>query len=108
MVLKSVVDQKTIVANGYLVTLDANGDVGGCHLGSNWCAVHVQVAVNRDEPLMRPYSFFDTIGDAIGAPIAWPCSLVNILETLFSFVFSSARIWFGFYSKVKCSFFFCF
>lgn len=47
-------------------------------VGKNWCEVHVQEVVNWDEELIRPYGLFQTVGDAIGAPIAWPMSLVSI------------------------------
>ena len=72
-------DQKTIVAKGYIVSMDESKQVCGYRLGSNWAEINVQSAEIEDEPLMRPYSFMNTIGDAVGISIAWPCSLVYLL-----------------------------
>lgn len=80
VVLKSVTDQKTIIAIGYFVRLDVKEEVRGWRLGSNWFSVNVHVVVKQDEPLMRPYLFFENISDVLGAAIAWPCYLVNILN----------------------------
>ena len=64
------------MAIGRLQSLDPSTIVGGQPLGSNWCEVLVQVVVERDEHLIRPYVPLQTIADSIGAPIAWPTKLV--------------------------------
>ena len=42
------------------------------------CEIHVNVSMESDEELMRPYHDFCKIGDAIGVDIAWPIILVNL------------------------------
>ena len=55
------------MAIGRLQSLDPSTIVGGQPLGSNWCEVLVQVVVERDEHLIRPYVPLQTIADSIGA-----------------------------------------
>lgn len=55
--------------------MDPAAEVGDTPLVSHWCEVHVNVPVESDEELMRPYHNFWKIGDAIGVAIAWPINL---------------------------------
>ncbi|GJS77444.1 zinc finger CCCH domain-containing protein 40-like protein [Tanacetum coccineum] len=41
---------------------------------------HVQVAIKKDEYLVRKYGLFIKVQDAIGAPVGWPCSLVWVVR----------------------------
>ncbi|GJW20485.1 hypothetical protein Tco_0031107 [Tanacetum coccineum] len=47
---------------------------------SNSKIVDVQVAIKKDEYLVRKYGLFVTVQDAISAPVAWPCSLVLVVR----------------------------
>ena len=66
------------MAKGWVRSLDPDEVVGSEVIGPNWCEVDVQVAIKKDEYLVRKYGLFDTVQDAIGAPVAWPCSLVSV------------------------------
>ncbi|KAK9061396.1 hypothetical protein SSX86_018577 [Deinandra increscens subsp. villosa] len=76
--LKSISNSET-VARGMVNSLDPNQKVGGTEIGRDWCEVNIQVAVKRDENLVRPYGSLDTIQAAIGASIAWPCSFISVV-----------------------------
>ncbi|XP_071940100.1 uncharacterized protein [Coffea arabica] len=78
--LFSLNEPTKVVAVGRLQSLDPSTIVGGQPLGSNWCEVLVQVVIERDEHLIRPYVPLQTIADSFGAPIAWPTKLVKICE----------------------------
>lgn len=67
-----------IVAKGWIKSLDPNELVGNEEIGPDWCEVNVQVAVKRDERLVRPYGLFITVQDAIGATVAWPCTFISV------------------------------
>ncbi|XP_052206799.1 uncharacterized protein LOC127811129 [Diospyros lotus] len=75
--LKSINDPTQIVAKGIVRSIDPSTEVGGSRLRPNWCEVHIQVAVEWDEELIRRYGMFETIGDALGAHVAWPLFLVE-------------------------------
>ncbi|GJY24579.1 putative reverse transcriptase domain-containing protein [Tanacetum coccineum] len=75
--LKSILNSE-IVAKGWLRSLDPDKVVVSEEIGPNWCAVDVQVAIKKHEYLVRKYGLFVTVLDAIGAPVAWPCSLVLV------------------------------
>ncbi|XP_027156135.1 uncharacterized protein LOC113756794 [Coffea eugenioides] len=75
--LKSLFDPTKIVAKGYLRSLNPLDEVGGQALGPNWCEIQIQVAMSLREQLIRPYDLQQTIQDALGAPISWPCHLVR-------------------------------
>ena len=55
--------------------------VGDQELGAGFVEVHLEVAVDKGEPLIQPYGVYKTIGDAVGKPIAWPEILANWLIT---------------------------
>ncbi|XP_057803696.1 folate-biopterin transporter 1, chloroplastic-like [Salvia miltiorrhiza] len=77
VLLKSLFNSRKAVAKGWVRSVDPNHDVGGKRLGLNWCEVQVSVPIEWEEDLIRPYSNLSTIGDAIGACIAWPRHLVT-------------------------------
>ena len=79
MCLKSLFDPKKIVAKGCLETVDPDEYVGGRRLGSNWYGVQISVPIEWDEDLIRPFSNFSTIGEAVGNRVAWPHHLVMLL-----------------------------
>lgn len=58
--------------------MDPDAVVGSEEIGPNWCEVDVQVAIKKDEHLVRKYGLFITVQDAVGAPVAWPCYLVSV------------------------------
>ncbi|XP_027096129.1 uncharacterized protein [Coffea arabica] len=78
--LKSLFDPTKFVAKGYLRSLNPLDEVGGQALGPNWCEIQIQVAMSPREQLIRPYDLQQTIQDALGAPVAWPCHLVETAE----------------------------
>ena len=75
MELKSLANINETVAIG---NVRAVGGVifHGRDLGPGICEVVVQTRVKDEEMLIYPYEHIETIGEAIGAPIAWPISLV--------------------------------
>ncbi|KAH7847069.1 hypothetical protein Vadar_021484 [Vaccinium darrowii] len=73
---KSVANPIEFVGKGRIASMNPSTQVGGEELGANWCEIHVQVPIQWDEHLIRPYGGLKTVGDAIGTPIAWPISLV--------------------------------
>lgn len=88
---KSVVNPIEVVGKGRIASMDPSSILGGVELGANWCEIHVLVPIKWDECLMRPYGSFKTVGDAIGAPIAWPISLVRLMFTIVYFSVLSGR-----------------
>ncbi|XP_027118274.1 uncharacterized protein [Coffea arabica] len=78
--VRSMVDSSKICAVGVVRNLDPTSEVGDTPLGLHWCEIHVNVPVENDEELMRPYHNFRKIGDAIGVAIAWPINLVILEE----------------------------
>ncbi|KAK3006817.1 hypothetical protein RJ639_016651 [Escallonia herrerae] len=76
--LKSIMNPSETVAKGIIQSIDPSTEVGGEELGPNWCEVSIQVAVKKDERLIRSYGFHKTIYDAYGATVAWPCPYVEL------------------------------
>ncbi|KAK2997497.1 hypothetical protein RJ639_024962 [Escallonia herrerae] len=76
--LKSIMNPLETVAKGIIQSIDPSTEVGGEELGLNWCEVSIQVAVKKDERLIRSYGFHKTIYDAYGATVAWPCPYVEL------------------------------
>ncbi|XP_058106930.1 uncharacterized protein LOC131250666 [Magnolia sinica] len=66
------------VARGIVLSKDPLTKVGGFPLGNGFWEVYIQVAIVREETLMRPYGRYRTIGDVDGTSICWPncCCLV--------------------------------
>ncbi|KAI0492510.1 hypothetical protein KFK09_026783 [Dendrobium nobile] len=71
--VKSILDSTKTVAIGYIQSMDPEHKVGNYPLGPNWCAVHINIPVNWEEHLIRPYSTLT----AIGTYVAWPQALVR-------------------------------
>ncbi|KAH6798267.1 hypothetical protein C2S52_022821 [Perilla frutescens var. hirtella] len=76
VLLKSLFNPTKIVAKGYVRNTDPSTVVGGQMLGLNWCEVNVQVIVDPEERLIRPYNNLQMLSETKGAMIAWPCNLV--------------------------------
>ncbi|MQL83899.1 hypothetical protein Taro_016386 [Colocasia esculenta] len=76
--LKSFKKSLVNVALATIESKDLLKKVGGCDLGCEYWEVAINVALVYNEPLPRPYAQFKTIGDAIGATIAWPFTLRGI------------------------------
>ena len=81
--IRSMIDPNRILAVGEVRSLDPTAKVGDTPLGSRWCEVHVNVPVESNEELMRPYHDFRKIRDAIGVAIVWPINLVLFLSYLY-------------------------
>ncbi|MQL79623.1 hypothetical protein Taro_012071, partial [Colocasia esculenta] len=73
--LKSFKKSLVNVALATIESKDPLKKVGGCDLGYEYWEVAINIAIVHNEPLPRPYAQFKTIGDAIGATIAWPFTL---------------------------------
>nr|CAD1838567.1 unnamed protein product [Ananas comosus var. bracteatus] len=76
--LKSLQKSRNHVAQGYLLSTDPTTKVGGFELGPQCWEIQVDVPKVRNEPLLRPYSSYQTIGDVVGATIAWPYTFVRM------------------------------
>ncbi|XP_062085644.1 uncharacterized protein LOC133791744 [Humulus lupulus] len=74
--LKSVTSEPETIAIGIILSRDPLKEVGGKKLGSFFFEVIVQVPIKPDEQLIKSYGHFKTIGQVVGAPIAWPTSFV--------------------------------
>ncbi|CAI0399280.1 unnamed protein product [Linum tenue] len=75
VMIKSLLSPGVDVAYANILTKDPKGRVAGQELGRGFYEVFVQVGIHSDEPLVRPYGSYQTIGDVIGRSIAWPSSL---------------------------------
>ncbi|MQL71453.1 hypothetical protein Taro_003786 [Colocasia esculenta] len=80
--LKSFKKSLVNVALAIIESKDPLKNVGGCDLRCEYWEVAINVALVYNEPLPRPYGQFKTIGDAIGATIAWPFTLVVLYNQL--------------------------
>lgn len=74
--MKGLGNLNETVAIGILRTI---GGViqNGRDLGPMICEVVVQSILKAEEMLIYPSDLMQSIGDSIGAPIAWPLSLVS-------------------------------
>ncbi|XP_057805534.1 uncharacterized protein LOC131020622 isoform X2 [Salvia miltiorrhiza] len=77
--LKSLVNLNEIVAIGIVKEI-GNVWLNGRDLGPGICEVIVQTILKNEEMLIYPTDLHETIGDTIGAPIAWPLSLIALDE----------------------------
>uniref|UniRef100_A0A6V7QU63 Transposase Tnp1/En/Spm-like domain-containing protein n=1 Tax=Ananas comosus var. bracteatus TaxID=296719 RepID=A0A6V7QU63_ANACO len=75
--LKSLKKPHGNVARGYILSEDPMTKVGGVELGPQYWEVQIDVAIFRNEPLLRPYGNYLTIGDAVGVTVAWPYTYVK-------------------------------
>ncbi|KAG8369770.1 hypothetical protein BUALT_Bualt14G0048200 [Buddleja alternifolia] len=80
VVLKSLGNINEIVASGYVSEME-NVKVNGEELGPDWCEITIQSQMKKDARLLRPYGNIQTTEDTLGAPVAWPLSLVALDET---------------------------
>ncbi|CAI0378388.1 unnamed protein product [Linum tenue] len=80
-ILKSLLSPEVNVAYANIMTKDPKGCVAGQELGRGFYEVFIHVPFKSDEPLVRLYGSFRTIGDVIGRSIAWPSSLVTLADT---------------------------
>ncbi|XP_058067679.1 uncharacterized protein LOC131217013 [Magnolia sinica] len=80
VLLKSIVRPGDTVAKGTVLSTDPLTKVGGQKLGVGFWEVSVQVAMVRDEDLIRTHGRYKTIGDAIGTSIAWPTTLCMVAD----------------------------
>ncbi|KAF4358626.1 hypothetical protein F8388_012145 [Cannabis sativa] len=56
--------------------LHSSKEVGGKELEDHFSEVVVQVCINSDEELIRPYGQCKTICEVVGASIAWPTTFL--------------------------------
>ncbi|CAN1185417.1 hypothetical protein LINPERPRIM_LOCUS38994, partial [Linum perenne] len=77
--LRSLNQPNVDVAKGSIVSKNPKRIVGDIELGGGFYEIFVEVAMKRDEPLVRPYGSFSVIGDVTGRTIAWPSILVSRL-----------------------------
>ncbi|XP_058114262.1 uncharacterized protein LOC131257418 isoform X2 [Magnolia sinica] len=80
VLLKSIVRPGDTVAKGIILSTDPLTKVGGQKLGVGFWEVSIQVAMVRDEDLIRTHGRYKTIGDAIGTSIAWPTTLCMVAD----------------------------
>ena len=81
--LKSFKKSLLNVALATIESKDPLKKVGGCDLGYEYWKVAINIALVHNEPLPRPYGQFKTIRDVIGETIAWPFTLVCLLNNSF-------------------------
>nr|CAD1823341.1 unnamed protein product [Ananas comosus var. bracteatus] len=74
--LKSLKKPHGSVARGYILSKDPTTKVGGVELGPQYLEVQIDVAIVRNELLLRPYKNYLTIGDAVGVTVVWPYTFV--------------------------------
>ncbi|KAF4404070.1 hypothetical protein G4B88_014526 [Cannabis sativa] len=74
--LKSVAADPETIAIDLVVSKDSSKEVGGKELGNHYSEVVVQVCIKPDEELIRPCGQYKTIGEVVGAPIAWPTTFL--------------------------------
>lgn len=76
--MHNILNSTEKVARGWLRSLEPTEIIGGIEIGRDWCAVDVQVVMKKGESLIRPYDLFGIIDEALGAPVAWPCSFISV------------------------------
>ncbi|XP_071687843.1 uncharacterized protein [Rutidosis leptorrhynchoides] len=75
--VKSIKNNK--VARGKLVSMYPTTVVLQTELGAGWCEVELQVAIERNEVLFRPYEHMRYFHDVIGTSTAWPTALIETM-----------------------------
>ena len=83
--LKSIIRPTETIAIGVLKSIDASKEVEGEEVGPEYWEVHVQVPIKPNESLIRSYGLVKTIGQAIGAHVAWPAPCVVYFFRKYSF-----------------------
>ncbi|XP_071708600.1 uncharacterized protein [Rutidosis leptorrhynchoides] len=74
--VKSITKNK--VARGKSVSMNPTTVVLQTELGAGWCEVELQVSIERNEVLFRPYEHMRYIHDVIGTSTAWPTALIEV------------------------------
>ncbi|XP_060968083.1 uncharacterized protein LOC115715614 isoform X4 [Cannabis sativa] len=74
--IKSVTSEPETIAIGIVCSNDPSKEVGGKKIGSSFFEVIVKVSIKPDEQLIKPYGLFKTIGQVVGASIAWPTAFL--------------------------------
>lgn len=80
MVLKTAsYTNKAIVAYATILSCSPKATVGGVEIGKEFYKVRINHPIIENEPLVRPMTGFNKIGDAHtkGVPIAWPSICVS-------------------------------
>uniref|UniRef100_A0A0D9WL73 Transposase Tnp1/En/Spm-like domain-containing protein n=1 Tax=Leersia perrieri TaxID=77586 RepID=A0A0D9WL73_9ORYZ len=74
LLMTSKYPNKANVAYATLLSTDPEVIVGGVKIGSQFYKVRIEHPITKDEPLVRPMSRYNNIGDAHarGVSIAWP------------------------------------
>ena len=67
------------VAKATVVSVNPNNKLDGVALGTKFCEVIVDVVIQREALVPRPYAEIKTIGDALKMPLAWPFNVHLIL-----------------------------
>nr|CAD1837489.1 unnamed protein product [Ananas comosus var. bracteatus] len=75
--LKSLKKPHNNVAQGTLLSKDPKTKVGGVELGPQCWEIQIDIPIIRVEPLLRSYKGYRTIGDAVGASVAWPFTFIK-------------------------------
>ncbi|XP_071739815.1 uncharacterized protein [Rutidosis leptorrhynchoides] len=74
--VKSITNNE--VARRKLVSIDSTTVVLQTEFGAGWCEVELQVAIERNKVLFRPYEHIRYIHDVIGMSTAWPTALIEL------------------------------
>nr|CAD1824787.1 unnamed protein product [Ananas comosus var. bracteatus] len=75
--LKSLKKPHNNVAQGTLLSKDPKTKVGGVELGPQCWEIQIDIPIIRVELLLRSYKGYQTIGDAVGASVAWPFTFIK-------------------------------
>ncbi|CAN1133620.1 hypothetical protein LINPERHAP2_LOCUS7778 [Linum perenne] len=82
VILKSLQSPDVDVAKGSIMSKNSKAVVGDKELGEGFYEIFVEIPIKVNEPLVRPYGSFQTIGDAVGQTIAWPSFFVKKTHTV--------------------------
>ncbi|CAN0906028.1 hypothetical protein LINGRAHAP2_LOCUS23990 [Linum grandiflorum] len=76
--LKSLQSDDVDVVKGAIISTNAKRLVGDKELGEGFYEIFIEVPMKMNEPLVRPYESFQTIGDVTRQTIvAWPSFFVS-------------------------------
>ena len=64
------------MAKATVVPVNPNNKLDGVALGTKFCEVIVDVVIQHEALVPRPYAKIKTIGDALKMPLAWPFNRV--------------------------------
>ncbi|CAN0858313.1 hypothetical protein LINGRAHAP2_LOCUS7191 [Linum grandiflorum] len=77
VILKSLQSLDVDVVKGAIISKNSKRLVGDTKLGEVFYEIFVEVPMKTNEPLVRPYESFQTIGDAAKQTIAWTSFFVS-------------------------------